>query len=737
MTLARPLDPLKLATTAFIISLCLVAFPFQGMAAEKQEGNPHLQKPLARKFNQAAVLVTKFLQQVHYKKHPISKTITKEWIQTYMESLDYNHMFFLESDQRKFETLYGTAGQNLEKTGALTPSFQIFQVLNRRMMERIDWINQRLDGEFDFSTEEDYAYDRAKSKWPKNEQDADILWEKKLKYDLLQLLIASDDKKPMDLEKAKERIRNRYEQRLRMINDTDQEEIVQLFLSALTRLYDPHSTYLSPSDLEDFRISMQLSLVGIGAVLSLEDGYCTIKEIIPGGPAELDGRLQPDDRIVAVAQGADGEFVDVIHMKLRHTVRKIRGEKGTAVKLKVLSTDDQTSEIILTRNKIKLSSQQAEAMTINVPDGSNGSLNVGVIELPSFYGEVGADGKKKGKSTTEDVKILLKKLKEKKIDGLVLDLRNNGGGLLGEAVELVGLFIDKGPVVQIKNSKGQSESIDDEDSGTLYDGPLIVLTNQFSASASEIVAGALQNYGRAVVIGEKSTHGKGTVQTVQLLGRLLRTSGGQPIEAGAFKLTTAMYFLPNGDSTQHRGVVPDISLPSANSYLERGEAHHPHSLQWEKIDAAPFKVTDTKLVNQIPILKKLSEDRIAQSEHYKLIQEDIEWVQKRLANKVVSLNRETRLKEKEENQSRQDKRKEFQKTNQRKDLKVMYYTLENLAGSDVPPKDGYGGKKEKKDEEKPPVPVTVDVPLHETINVLADWILLKKGKQPNVALLLP
>ncbi|MDD5262067.1 MAG: carboxy terminal-processing peptidase [Methylacidiphilales bacterium] len=695
-------------------------------------------------FGRAAALVSRFLQEQHFARHPIDAVVSAEWIKAYMKALDYNRLFFLKGEQDDFEAKYAPDAGSEIRSGQLSPAFAIFKVFQQHVNSRLAWVNKRLSQPFDFTTQDYYEPDRSKADWPQTAAEEDALWERRLKYEILQDRLA-EKRKPQD---SIQHLQKRYGVLQKNLNETDHEDIVTTYLSALTTLYDPHSVYLGPKEEEDFDISMKLQLVGIGAVLSSEDGYCIIKEIIPGGPADLDKRLTPNDKIVGVAQG-DKEYIDIVDMKLRNAVHLIRGDKGTVVRLKVIPGGSDHSavreEVRLVRDQVKIASQKAKAKVISQigPDGQE--YKIGVIELPSFYGNIGdyaGEDPSGGSSTTDDVALLIKKLKEKNIDGLVLDLRNNGGGLLSEAVRLVGLFIGKGPVVQVKDSQGKKQVLQNFDSNMAYDGPLMVLTNKLSASASEIAAGALQNYGRALIVGDKSTHGKGTVQTVAELNHFIPPINGITPVAGAMKITIQKFYLPNGHSTQQRGVIPDIILPSPNDYLELGESNLPHSLPWDEIEPAPFTKLDIdNPTGFIPQLNADSQQRIAKDGDFKLLLDDIARLRKHMEDRRVSLNITQRETEAAEDKQRKDEREKI--------LKAMSAKLPDILSISFDNKKGLVEQLASQEKPKPkPAPDTsgddegTDIPklttsesyaadlhLRESLRIFGDWLKLldKKG----------
>lgn len=708
-------------------------------AASAQDLNPT--------FRRVPVLVGQLLQQYHFTRQPIDESKARAWIEAYMQALDYNHLIFLQSDLTELCNRYAATLPQRNAEGDLSPAYEIFDLFRRRLDDRMAWVAKRLDQPFTFDKDDYYEIDRSKVKWPANKEEADDLWERRLKFELIQLRLAA-----LDTDKAKpskpaedpvQAVRKRFQRFATLSADYDAEDIVQSYLSALASLYDPHSQYMGPSTLADFRIGMETALVGIGAVLTTEDGYCTIKEIIPGGPADLDKRLKINDRITAVAQG-DGPYVDVVDMKLRNAVKLIRGEKGSRVRLSIIPADAHDpsvrKDIILVRDKIELTAQQASARILEIPEG-NAVRKIGVIDLPSFYGDIGGEDRPGGKapvrSTTEDVKLLITHLKKQGIEGLILDLRKNGGGLLDEAVTLTGLFINRGPVVQVKNQNGQIEVKSDESPGTLYDGPLIVLTSRQSASASEIVAGALQNYGRALIVGDSSTHGKGTVQAVVELGRFLQPAGGSQPEAGAVKLTISKFYLPNGDSTQNRGVIPDISLPNPNDYLKIGESDSPHALPWDQIKASNFKPVSTFQPKLVETLRERSRQRIQNNELFGLFQEEIQRLRKRMEEGRVSLNEKRRLDEWKTEKQRRELTREKEKSLVDSDDLLQRLVIKNVDGKNVVVPDTEWKRRMQSrlaelEESGAQVP-GADLHLRETLGIMGDFLTMGRQTGPSVA----
>jgi len=599
------------------------------------------------------IMALRDIQNFHYTKRSISEIDNKELIASFMKELDYNSLFFLRSDH---DELFLRFGATLKRVylgrGDLYPAFQMFKLYRERAMHRFDWVFEKLQDDFDFSVDETFTPDRSEMPWPIDQAEADTLWEKRLKFDLLQEILSDQT-----LDQARKKIERRYRRSLKYIDEIEPHDIQELFITALANMYDPHSTFLSSDTMENFNITMRKSLVGIGALLRDEDGYCVIQELLAGGPAEQSGQLYPGDRIIEVAQ-AGKTPVDVIDMRLSKIVKLIRGKKGTEVRLTVLpaaAPDPSERKLItLQRDEIKLTENLASAEIHDVPWGESRTVAVGVIELSSFYGP--GSGKKESLSTTRDVEELILKLNDMNIQGLILDLRRNGGGFLNEAVTLTGLFISKGPVVQVKDMTGRVRKDWDRDPKIVYDGPLIVLVSRRSASASEIVAGALQNHRRALIVGDTATHGKGTVQAVFELdrGQIFNPFAKQS-KFGATKITIQKFYLPNGDSTQKEGVRSDIVIPSINDHLPIGESDLPNALIWDSIDPLKWEFPDIFKKNGsliedelIELLRNESMHRQDTLEEFSYLKRNIDWFKERQERKEVPLNFETRKHQKEE-----------------------------------------------------------------------------------------
>ena len=596
----------------------------------------------------------RLLEEVHYNRDSVKPRDYASVIPDFMGELDGQRLFFLGSDKEAFlganpsDRLYW----NITTLGKIDYAYEIFTRYEERTRTRITWIFDELQKPFDLSTTETYAYDRAKAEWPATPEAADELWRRRLKFELVSELLgkkALED--PAALDAAKTKVRKRYERMLKNVAEIESLDLAEMFLSTLARLYDPHSTYFSSDTYEDFNIQMRLQLVGIGAMLSLEDDVCVVKEIVPGGPADISKLIKPNDKIISVGQ-VGAEPVEIIGMKLRKIVDLIRGGKGTKVHLSIQPGDATDSsvrrEVVLTRDVVKLDSARAFGAIFEVPDAEGNLSPIGVITLPTFYGPDGSSGGPDSEQTsaTGDVAKLIAQMQAAGIKGLVLDLRRNGGGLLSEAIDLTGLFIQRGPVVQVQSYYREIKVDEDEDPRIAYSGPLAVLVSRFSASASEIVAGALQNYGRAVVVGDSSTHGKGTVQTVVEMRNVIPSLARAPVKTGAAKFTVQKFYLPSGSSTQLKGVIPDITLPSIDDFLPIGEKDLPHALVWDEIPSSFF---DGKPLapSVLSPLRDSSVARQQQLEEFSYLRKSIDFFKSKQEQKQVSLNLDERRRQKE------------------------------------------------------------------------------------------
>ncbi len=537
----------------------------------------------SKDMRQTAVIITKVVDRFHYRRLPLDDAMSARILTRYLESLDPNKSFFSRKDVQGFNAAYKTKLDDGLKAGNLEAAYKIFKAFRDRVDERIAYALDTLKRPFNLTVSERYEFDREKADWVADTAALDDLWRKRVKNDVLSLRLAG--KKD---EQIRDTLTKRYEGIARRTHQFTTDDVFQTFMNAYTLTLEPHTGYMSPRTSENFDISMRLSLEGIGAVLRSENEHTVVQRTVPGGPAAQSGQIHAGDKIVGVAQGDSGEMQDVVGWRLQDVVDQIRGAKGSVVRLQVIpkaAGDGPPKEISLVRNEISLEDQAAKSEILDKLDGPDGP-RIGVIRVPAFYRDFRgqAVGEKEFRSTTRDVKRLLMDLQKAQVDGIVIDLRHNGGGSLSEATELTGLFIDKGPVVQIKDSGGRVEVEEDTEEGQAYSGPLAVLVDRDSASASEIFAGAIQDYRRGIVLGEP-TFGKGTVQTLVDLGRFVE--GEQDL--GRLRLTMAQFFRVSGGSTQHRGVVPDIVFPTAKSASEHGERGFDNALPWASIPAARFR----------------------------------------------------------------------------------------------------------------------------------------------------
>jgi carboxyl-terminal processing protease len=586
----------------------------------------------AKQDGEIAQVVCEFLEKVHLNRPEIGDEVSRRLFRHFLKGLDPSKVYFLKSDIDEFKKSETELDDQIHE-GNLKFAAEVFDRFVQRVEERQKLIEELVNAKHDFEAKEELDTDYDAQDWPKNDDEVRERWRKRIKFDLLMQRLGD---KPVGEEEAKKKVLSRYQSVFKRYKQLDNADKLEIYLTDLTTSIDPHSTYMSPSTYEDFEISMRLNLEGIGAVLRSENGQTVVVEIMPGGAAAKDGRLKPNDKIVAVAQG-DGKFVDAVDMKLQDVVKMIRGKRGTKVELKVIPVGKIESAVYeLTREKVDLSSQAARGDIVEDGKKDDGKpYRIGVIDLPSFYAEPG-HGKDGGKSATEDVRRILKDFESKKVDGVVLDLRRNGGGSLDEALSLTGLFIDKGPVVQVKDWKANIEQLPDPEAGIVYPGPLVVLTSRFSASASEILAGALQDYGRALIVGDSSTYGKGTVQILIDMGKQL---GKRPApKIGALKLTIKQFYRPNGDSTQVRGVVSDVVLPTLTEQLAGGEKEQDFALAFDKVKAAPHDELGLVTPELKAALQKRSAERVKASNDFTKLAKDIELFKERKARKKVPLN---------------------------------------------------------------------------------------------------
>ena len=576
------------------------------------------------------------LEHRHYTHLPIDDELSNKVFNNYLKAIDENRLYLSAEDVAEFEPLRFKLDDTL-LAGDVTPAYKIYKRFQERYTEHYQFLLKQLDQEAPkFDTNESFQADRSKADWVKNKAELESLWLKRFKADYLNLKLAGKT-----ADQIKETLKKRYEYQLKGASQVKNEDVFQAYMNALTMSYDPHTQYFSPRTSENFKINMSLSLEGIGAMLEPEFEYTKIARLIPGGPAARAGNLKPADRIVGVGQGAQGKIVDVVGWRLDDVVDLIRGTKGSTVRLEIIPADQtdihQTKIVTLVRDTIKLEEQAAKKKILTVKRGGV-SHRIGIIDLPAFYSDF--DGARAGKadfrSTTRDVKRLLEELKQAHVEAVMIDLRDNGGGSLPEVNSLVGLFIDRGPTVLVRSTGGRIDVQNDSDPSVVYDGPLAVVVNRLSASASEIFAGAIQDYGRGLIIGQQ-TYGKGTVQAlIDLMG--------DKDAYGQIKLTQAKFYRISGESTQDRGVTPDIDLPSLIDAKIIGESASPEALPWDKIFGVNHRsYGDFK--PYMPLLKKRHVERMAKDADYAYMNASIKLIDQVREQKLISLNEAVRLKE--------------------------------------------------------------------------------------------
>jgi carboxyl-terminal processing protease len=632
--------------------LLLVGFVAQS-TAQGSTGNTVLEPILApdSRHEQIGEMVVGFVEKSHYRHAAVDDELSSQILDRYIDSMDNNRMYFLATDVEAFGS-YRYQLDDMIGSESLDPVFQIFEVYRTRVRERLNFALEQIDSEPDYSIDEDYVFDRSELPWAASTDDLDELWRKRVKNDALNLRLADKE-----WEEINDVLHKRYSRFLKRMDQIKSDDVFETFMNAFAHTLDPHSSYLSPRNSEEYRIQMSLSYFGIGASLQIDEDNVMVGviNIIPGGPAAMDGRLQPKDRITAVGQGPEGELEDVIGWRLDDVVDLIRGEAGTVVRLQILpdgALPGAPQKILnLTRNQVKLEEQAAKSEIVKVPrDGREWSI--GVINVPSFYRDYRAlsRGDKDYKSTTKDVKRLIGELEDEGIDGLIIDLRDNGGGHLTEATALSGLFIDNGPVVQLRHENGRINRLDDPDPvpRVAYSGPLAVLVNRYSASASEIFAAAIQDYRRGVIVGQQ-TFGKGTVQNLYALDQYVRSPEGEGL--GQLTLTMGKYYRVTGESTQHRGVSPDIELPSSIDVTQVGESVRDTALPWDTIRTTRFSAGEP-LENTISSLMASHVTRTQDDPDYQFLVEGIRDIEEIRAKTQVSLNLDIRRAEREEAMAR-------------------------------------------------------------------------------------
>ena len=701
-------------------ALWLVFFAFAMSAqAATYSAAPVLIKPLPQQA-QAAHISADVLTRFHYKAIPLDHAESKKIFDSYIKSLDGEKIFFTQSDIDQFAKARTTLDDAILGEDLSTP-FAIFNLYKQRITERFSYAQTLVKQGFNFDTKESYQFEREKEPWTKSEDEIHELWRKRVKNDALRLKLAGKDDKSII-----ETLNKRYDKNLKSVTKLNSEDAFQLFMNAYATSIDPHTNYFGIRASEDFAIAMKLSLVGIGAVLEEKDEYTTIKELVPGGPAALSDKLKIGDRIIGVGQGKTA-ITDVQGWRLDDTVALIRGELDSVVVLDILPAevgiDGEHKPVALIRKKISLEEKAAKKSIIEAKNG-NVMRRIGVITLPEFYQDFSArdKGDKNFKSATRDVARLLEELKKDKVDSVLMDLRNNGGGSLDEAVNLTGLFIDQGPVVQQRDSKGNIKVEVDTKAGLAWDGPLGVLINRASASASEIFAAAIQDYGRGIIIGEGS-FGKGTVQTVVDLDQLAKND--KP-KFGELKMTIAQFFRVNGGTTQLRGVTPDITLPTLIDADSYGESSFDNALPWTQIKAADYKPAGN-LKALFPKLVTSHDARVVKDHDYQYLLEDITRLNFERKKNSISLNLADRRKEREAQEARQKTRD--LSSNPEKDAKDKNNKTAVLVDNSTLQDDGLQANERNLEADQALEKArknAKDVLLNETVNILGDEVDLLK-----------
>ena len=669
-----------------------------------------------KRHERATEIILHIIKTYHYKKTYLNDRLSSTILDKYLESLDANRSFLTQEDINTFETYRYQLDESLNDT-ELEPAYTIFKVYRQRVAERVEYALEQLENDFDFNVEETYHFDRRDEPWPLTTKNLDEIWRKRVKNDYLNLKLAKKDDSEI-----KETLSKRYKRIKTSTFQLNSNDVYQTFINAYATSIEPHTAYFSPRTSENFDITMSLSLEGIGAVLTTDYDYTKVQSVVPGGPAELGGELHSEDKIIGVGQDMDGEIVDVIGWRLDDVVDLIRGPKDSIVRLELLpkgtGVEGPSKIISITRDKIKLEGQAAKSSVLDFPESG---VKLGVIDVPTFYSDFAAQarGEKDYKSTSRDVRQLLKDLKQENIDGIIVDLRGNGGGSLAEALEFTGLFIESGPVVQTKDSSGKIDINNDPDPGIAYSGPMAVLVDRYSASASEIFAGAIQDYHRGIIIGEP-TFGKGTVQNIVDLNRFIRRSDE---DHGRLKTTIAQFFRISGGSNQHKGVIPDIIYPTFRSNDDHGERAYENALPWDKVKPARY-VAASAPVDNFTEARMHHEKRIKSDELFQILLQQLNLTYETNERKVVSLLEEKRKKERDELETkRKDLENQFRIAQGLEPLPDEEET-DNIPETEVTQdkQDPLDLSLEKISEEEEEDEELLDVLLNETANILIDLL---------------
>jgi len=680
--------------TLLLIATTATAFSFCANDGKKEIAPDEKQIEVCR---QLVGLVSTY----NYKKVPLNDSLSQVVYDAYLKSIDASKIYFYEDEVNRFKSDRNNYDDFL-LDGNLVQPYTMFNIYMDRYINRMNFILSKLETEkFEFTNDESIIFDRENASWFKDQTESDVYWTKRLRYDLLNLKLAGSDEA-----KSKETLKKRYQNLISQADKVNSYDAFQALMSSYTESVDPHTNYFNPSNAANFNIDMSRSLEGIGATLRMDNDFVTVNAITPGGPADKSGLVSVDDKFIAVAQGKDGEFTDIVGWRLDNAIQLIRGAKGTMVRLKVVSKGQDVASpkiIELVREKIILQDQSAKREVKTVKQNGK-TYKVGVIDIPAFYIDFKAyqSGDKNYKSTTRDVKLILDSMKVEGVDAVVIDLRSNGGGSLVEAIDLTGLFIKSGPVVQVRDTRNKVDVGEDENSEISWEGPMAVMIDRFSASASEIFAGAIQDYGRGIIIGTQS-FGKGTVQNAIDLDQVISNTSnkivGKENTYGQINLTVAKFYRINGSSTQNKGVTPDINFPMIYPADKYGESAEKSALPWDEIKKSNYKPI-ASLGTTVSKLTDKHEKRMKTSKEYAYMLEDIKQFKEREIEKPVSLNEEKMKKERDEND---------QKNLDRENERRLARGLTPLKKGEVKPKG-----------EKP-----YDFMLEEGCNIVADWLSLK------------
>lgn len=686
--------------TAFVILLCAYSLPAWSLLEYTEAQRDTI------------VEMVDQLQDRHYAKLPYDDELSSQHLDNYIDSLDGGKMFFTVDDLAEFEQ-YRTVMDDQLRQGKLDAGFVIFNRYHQRLQDRLSTLVETLPeavAAMDFTTDESFPLDIDERQWAKDQAELDDRWRKQLKNQVLSLKLADKDEDEIVPTLVK-----RYNRQLKSVKQYNSQDVFQIYANALTELYDPHTNYLSPRSTENFNINMSLSLEGIGAVLQMDDEFTKVSSLVAKGPADKEGQLHPSDRIVAVGQGVDGPLEDIIGWRLDEVVELIRGPKDTTVRLEVIPAKSKSTDerriITIVRNKVKLEEQSAQKKVLEIPDGDQ-TIKVGVIDIPAFYIDFDAmrRGEKDYKSTTRDVKNLLQELEAEGVDGVIIDLRNNGGGSLQEANELTGLFIEYGPTVQIRHSSRRVWRDGKRLKSPYYEGPLVVLVNRLSASASEIFAGAMQDYERAIIVGD-SSFGKGTVQTLV------------PLTEGQLKITESKFYRISGESTQHRGVVPDIAFPSMYDTSEIGESALDHALNWDHISPVRH-INYGNLASILPSIQAQFQERSAHNPDFIFLEDQIELAQETRDIKALPLNEKARIALRD---AQEEKALNIENKRRKAEGKELLTSLEH-DDEETDDADQQASIDEEDALQEEEEDITDDVLLMEAGHVLVDALLIKERR---------